>query len=341
MSKIEIPEDLYVISMLWKERNALYLHEAITLNKFYNYKQLVSWRVEFINPLELNPSPETNLAFVPVNSTKALNILIRLSDSLIAEIYPKILSASKNFPFQNFFEVEGYIVDKKIVEGIVYVTLKATNIDLVLHVENKIKRLPKYEPFEGTSFEFFFTRYKGKLIEWKSTVASCEDEKISLIDPQVNLILNTKNHNLVEGDEIVYKARIGNFLSFYCQEYSIFKPVTIFDSIKNELLLSAFGTGFLYMIYQMRKKKTNIPFVSEFSAALLGVVGVYFNILSSAPGWSKVAINSFAVGGIYSLWGKWNRYGLSILLMLLGCGFVGFNLVEIFDKVKKILQRKK
>jgi hypothetical protein len=72
------------------------------------------------------------------------------------------------------------------------------------------------------------------------------------------------------------KARIGNFLSFYCQEYSIFKPVTIFDSIKNELLLSAFGTGFLYMIYQMRKKKTIIPFVSEFYAALLGVVGVYF-----------------------------------------------------------------
>eukprot|EP01080_Neovahlkampfia_damariscottae_P008498 gene8498-322_t len=341
MNKIETPEDLFIIMTLWKERNPIYLYEAITSNKKFNFNTSVTWRVDLINLKELKSIPEFNISYIPISSTKALNVKLYLKEEDLKELKIKIeLNSTNNpFPFHHFFEVEGNIKNTKIIDGIVYVDLFVSKIDLVINLENKIKHLPKYQPFQNLKFEHFFTRYKGKIIEWNSYIESIEENKINLDNPQVTLYLNN-DHNLIEGDFINYKARIGNFLSLYSIEYQIIKPVSIFDSIKNEIILSTLGTSFIYLLYFIRKRNVYGPFLSEFSS-ILGVFGViYFNVLSPSPIWLKLLIDSITLSGIYKYWGNFHKFGLSILLFLLSGGFVAFNLFELFDKLKKIIKRK-
>lgn len=329
------PLELTQIFILWKEQHSIYFYDLVMQKRDFSHYKFIDWRMDVIEN-SFKKEPYSTLACIPVNNSKALFVNLYINDEIYENLKEKFTFKDHESLFSNFVQVQGKISNVKLTET-VYVDIQVENIEYVVNIEKKVSKLPKHglNPLE-TPFELFYSRYKGKIIQWEDYIDEViSSNSIHLIEPNVTIYHHSKE-NFIEGDLIQFKGRIGTLMSIFCDEVSIKKPISFFTSIQKELITLGFSSGFFYLFYKYYKNRSPLVYTSQFILCFISLLTLQYNLLYDHSAWTKGIIDTLLFYTVYRYWGKWSIKGTSIFMMIISFIVNTHSILQILKKTSRI-----
>lgn len=329
------PSELNQINVLWKEQHPIYFHDLVIQKQPFSQYKYVTWRMDVIDK-SFRRDPYSTLACIPVNDSKALFVNLYINDQVYETVKENFNFENDEKLFSNFIQVKGEISNVKFLDA-VYVDLQAESIEFVVNIEKKISKLPirGLNPIE-TPFELFYSRYKGRMIQWEAYIDEIlSSNSLHLVEPNLTLY-HSSNNDFYEGDLIEFKGRIGTLMSIFCDEVKIKKPISFFNSIQRELITLGASSGILYLFYNWYKKRALMTRTSQFLLCFVSLLGLQYNMFFDHKVWIKGIIDFILVYIIYSNWGKWSKKGTSLLIIFVTSLVNIQSIYEILKKTKRI-----